>query len=52
MIFTETTTLGVRHSRWERICLQREWVEVPTPYGAVRVKVGRQSGEVRMAAPE
>jgi uncharacterized protein (TIGR00299 family) protein len=52
VIFAETTTLGVRHSTWRRECLEREWLEVETPFGKVRVKVARQHGEVRNAAPE
>lgn len=52
LLFAETTTLGVRYSTWSRTCLQREWVEVDTPYGSVRVKVGRQDGELRTATPE
>jgi pyridinium-3,5-bisthiocarboxylic acid mononucleotide nickel chelatase len=52
IVFAETTTLGVRYSSWERVCLEREWVEVPTPYGQVRVKVGRQDGALRTATPE
>lgn len=51
-IFVETTTLGVRHSSWKRSCLQREWVPVTTAYGEIRVKVGRQNGELRTATPE
>ncbi|MCC2668347.1 MAG: hypothetical protein K0Q72_818 [Armatimonadetes bacterium] len=52
VLFAETTTLGVRSTEWKRSCLQREWVSVETPYGAVRVKVGRQAGELRTATPE
>jgi uncharacterized protein (TIGR00299 family) protein len=52
LIFTETTTLGVRYSNWRRTCLDREWVEVDTPYGTVKVKVGRQDGELRTTTPE
>src|SRR5262249_36511020 len=52
VIFAETTTLGIRFSEWRRLCLDREWVEVATRYGSVRVKVGRQDGEVRTATPE
>jgi pyridinium-3,5-bisthiocarboxylic acid mononucleotide nickel chelatase len=52
VLFAESTTLGVRYTDWKRICLQREWVEVETPYGRVRVKVGRQNGELRTATPE
>jgi uncharacterized protein (TIGR00299 family) protein len=52
LIFAETTTLGVRTTDWKRACLQREWISVETPYGAVRVKVARQGGELRTANPE
>ncbi|MBI3911103.1 MAG: nickel pincer cofactor biosynthesis protein LarC [Armatimonadetes bacterium] len=52
VFFAETTTLGVRLSEWRRACLEREWVTVSTPYGDVRVKIGRQNGEVRTAMPE
>lgn len=52
VLFEETTTLGVRYSEWRRACLEREWISVETPYGAVRVKVGRQDGELRTATPE
>ncbi len=48
----ETTTLGVRFREVERVELAREWVEVATPYGTVRVKVGRLGGEVVNAHPE
>ncbi len=48
----ETTTLGVRFHAVLRVELEREWVEVETPYGAVRVKVGREGGRVLGAHPE
>lgn len=47
-----TTTLGVRCTRARRWCLEREWVPVETPYGAVRVKVGRWKGAETTATPE
>jgi uncharacterized protein (TIGR00299 family) protein len=52
VVFAETTTLGVRYSDWDRACLEREWISVDTEWGPVRVKVGRQGGELRTAAPE
>lgn len=52
ILFRETTTLGVRYSEWNRECLEREWLPVETAYGTVRVKVARQDGELRTAAPE
>ncbi|HEV2214340.1 MAG TPA: nickel insertion protein, partial [Terracidiphilus sp.] len=52
-IFRETTTLGL-HWRVERKeSLAREFVEVRTEWGAVRMKIARlSSGEVANAAPE
>lgn len=40
LIFRETSTLGVRMYAAERRVQQRTWVEVETPYGTVRIKVG------------
>jgi uncharacterized protein (TIGR00299 family) protein len=40
LLFRETTTLGVRFYEAERRVQAREWVEVLTPHGAVRVKSG------------
>ncbi|MGA2715038.1 MAG: nickel pincer cofactor biosynthesis protein LarC [Bryobacteraceae bacterium] len=40
ILFRETTTLGVRFYNAERRVQAREWVEVDTPHGMVRVKAG------------
>ncbi|MGA2265100.1 MAG: nickel pincer cofactor biosynthesis protein LarC [Phycisphaerae bacterium] len=42
ILFTQTTTFGVRRSTWLRNKLLRRHETVQTPYGAVRVKVGRR----------
>lgn len=47
-----TSTIGVRFSRWDRLCLERDWFTVETPYGAVRVKRALQGGRVVNLAPE
>lgn len=52
VLFRETSTLGVRAFRVERSVLERELAAVETPYGPVRVKVGRRGGAVLNAAPE
>lgn len=52
LVFAETTTLGLRISTAERRVLERESVSVETPYGEVRVKVGRRNGQVVNVAPE
>ena len=40
LIFRETTTLGVRFYAAERRVQPREWIEVTTKYGPVRIKAG------------
>jgi hypothetical protein len=52
VLFSETTTLGVRRQEWNRTVLDRELVPVETPYGAVGVKVGRRAGRVYNVQPE
>jgi len=52
VIFRETTTLGVRSYDLTRLCLEREWREVETEFGPVRVKVGRAGGDIVTASPE
>lgn len=52
ILLTETTTFGVRRSAWTRTVLRRETVEVQTPYGAVRTKIGRLGDRVVQATPE
>ncbi len=52
MLFAETTTLGVRSTAAQRRILPREWVNVSTKFGHVRIKVARVNGEVQQASPE
>jgi len=51
-VFWHTGTFGVRRTLVERSKLAREHVTVETPYGAVRVKVGRRGGKIVSAKPE
>jgi uncharacterized protein (TIGR00299 family) protein len=52
LLFRETGTLGVRSHGVDKRTLEREWVEVQTSVGAVRVKVGRLEGRPVSVAPE
>lgn len=52
VLFRETGTFGIRLREQRRVTLERDWQPVETPYGAVRVKVGRRRGEVLSVAPE
>lgn len=52
LLYTETSTLGVRISEVERNCLPRETVKVETEFGAVDVKTAKYKGEIVNAKPE
>ncbi len=52
ILFSQTPTFGIRRRRCLRSTLAREHETVETPYGPVRVKIGRRGGEVLSASPE
>lgn len=52
LLFEQTTTIGLRIYEARRKVLEREHVEVETPYGTVRVKVAKREGKVLNVAPE
>lgn len=46
ILFTETSTLGMRKYKVEKKFLQREFIKVPTKYGEVLVKLAVFNGEM------
>src|SRR3982074_2297550 len=52
IIFTETTTLGVRRRDERRQTLARKWQRVTTTWGEVRIKIASMNGTVTNYAPE
>lgn len=52
ILLLETTTLGVRKSLWERRMLQRQIVDMETPFGTVKVKQAIKAGKVIRQVPE
>src|SRR5258708_23693040 len=52
LIFTETTTLGVRRRDEIRQTLARRWESVVTQWGEVRIKIASMNGTVTNYAPE
>jgi pyridinium-3,5-bisthiocarboxylic acid mononucleotide nickel chelatase len=52
ILFSETTTLGVRRRQEIRQTLARRWEQVRTPWGEVRVKIASRNGAVTNCAPE
>lgn len=52
IIFSETTTIGVRSYPVKKNMLRREIVMVETPFGPVNVKISRLSGKIVNTSPE
>jgi uncharacterized protein (DUF111 family) len=52
VLFTESTTIGVRYQEMMRERLAREIRTVETPVGPIRFKVATRDGRVLNAAPE
>jgi pyridinium-3,5-bisthiocarboxylic acid mononucleotide nickel chelatase len=52
ILFSETTTIGLRYQEMTRECLEREIVTVDTSLGPIRFKIARRNGQVVNASPE
>jgi hypothetical protein len=52
VLFTDTTTIGVRHQEMLRERLERKIVTVETPCGPIRFKVSAREGRIVNASPE
>lgn len=52
ILLTETSTFGIRFTEMDRVILDRQSMEVQTPYGKVAVKVGSLDGQVIHFSPE
>lgn len=52
LIFRESTTFGVREHPAKRSILERSFQTVETPFGPVRIKIGKRNGEIVTASPE
>lgn len=51
IIFTETTTIGIRRCQMERTVMKREFATITTEYGDAAVKICRH-GEIEKVYPE
>ncbi len=51
VIFRETTTIGIRMYKTNRVCMAREWLTVNTKYGHIRIKKA-EYGNVVKCSPE
>ena len=52
LLYSETTTIGVRLKRVERECLDREIVTVSTEFGDIDVKQASLDGKIVNSMPE
>jgi hypothetical protein len=52
ILFSETTTIGVRFQEMKRECLDREFRNIDTPLGVIRFKIASRGGRVLNASPE
>lgn len=52
LLFTETTTFGVRRYPCSRTKLDRDYKKVDTPFGKITIKIGLHHGEVITYSPE
>ncbi|MBI5642030.1 MAG: nickel pincer cofactor biosynthesis protein LarC [Deltaproteobacteria bacterium] len=52
LIFTESTSIGVRTYPVDRHCLERKIISVKTGYGTVRVKISMRNGKTVNSQPE
>jgi uncharacterized protein (TIGR00299 family) protein len=52
VLFSESTTFGIRYRRETRLKLDRQIIEVSTDWGSVKVKVGKGGGELLTVSPE
>jgi len=52
IIFSETTSFGIKINNTEHACLEREIKKVKTRYGMIRVNVGKWKGKVKTISLE
>lgn len=52
ILFKHTTTLGIRYRTEKRLILDRKWVTVNTPWGAVKTKIGYIGKHIYQISPE
>jgi pyridinium-3,5-bisthiocarboxylic acid mononucleotide nickel chelatase len=52
ILFTDTSTFGIRFREMNRKVLEREFVAVETSAGQIQIKVGKQRSRILQVAPE
>ena len=52
LLFTETSTFGIRYREIDRVTLERKVVQVQTALGSIQIKIGSHNGKIVQVSPE
>lgn len=52
LIILQTSTLGIRYTKYNRVTLNRKFTEIDTKYGKITVKLGYYNGKLIRVTPE
>lgn len=48
----QTSTFGIRYTKYNRVTLNRKFTEIDTKYGKITVKLGYYNGKLIRVTPE
>ena len=52
ILLLESSTFGVRYSKYNRVKLHRKFIDISTKYGSIKVKLGYYNGKLIKVKPE
>ena len=52
LIILQTSTFGVRYTKYNRVTLNRKFIEIDTKYGKIKVTLGYYNGKLIRVTPE
>ena len=52
LMILQTSTFGIRYSKYNRVTLDRKFTKIETEYGKITVKLGYYNGQLIMITPE
>ena len=52
LIILQTSTFGIRYTKYNRVTLNRKFTEIDTKYGKITVKLGYYNGKLIRVTPE
>ena len=52
LMILQTSTFGIRYSKYNRVTLDRKFTKIETEYGKITVKLGYYNGQLIRITPE